>query len=54
MCTISMFKQYKRMNNIRVYFIQTYEIYFLHSYYYQIVIHEICNGIILFYFLFYF
>jgi hypothetical protein len=38
-----MFKQYKCMNDICVYFIRNYEKKISHDYYYQIVTHEICN-----------
>jgi hypothetical protein len=41
MHTISMFKQYKYMNDIYVYYIQTYEKQILHDYYCQI--HEVCD-----------
>ncbi len=38
-----MFKQYKQMNDIHVYFIQTYGKQILHNYYCQIVALEICD-----------
>jgi len=41
MHTISMFKQYKYMNDIYVYYIQTYEKQILHDYYCQIMTHEV-------------
>jgi hypothetical protein len=31
------------MNDIRVYFIQTYEKQISHDYYYQIMTHEVCD-----------
>jgi len=40
MCTILMFKQYKYMNDIYVYSIQTYEKQNLHDYYCQIMAHD--------------
>ncbi len=43
MHTTSMFKQYKWMNDIHVYFIWTYEKKFSHDYYCQIVTHEVCD-----------
>jgi hypothetical protein len=49
MHTTSIFKQYKYMNNICVYFIQTYEKYTLHNYYYHIVTHKTCDGIVIFF-----
>jgi len=36
-----MFKQYKYMNDIYVYYIQTYEKQILHDYYCQIMTHEV-------------
>ncbi len=43
MHTTSMFKQYKQLNDIRVYSIQTYEKKISHDYYCQIVTHEVCD-----------
>lgn len=41
-----MFKQYKKMNDIFIYSIQNYEKCILYNYYYQIMTHEIYDGIV--------
>jgi hypothetical protein len=41
-----LFKQYKKMNDIFIYSIQNYEKCILYNYYYQIMTHEIYDGIV--------
>jgi hypothetical protein len=43
MCIILMFKQYKKMHDICVYSIQTYEKWISQNNYCQIVTHEVCD-----------
>jgi hypothetical protein len=52
MHTTLMFKQYKWMNDIHDYSIQTYEKLISNDYYYQIMTHEVCDVIVIVYSMF--